>query len=172
VLALPEALFWYRVDATSMLRTRPDGAPDMRRGMRAYTDRVPPVLRSAVLAGITDALALPAARQQAANLRKAADARWDRIKEQRGIIALQAKRLAELRDVAKARLDRIEALRAVVAALRLKVGTGQGAAAPGPTTTAPGAAGGEALRGGTDAPADTAAAAEEQAATPAAPPDG
>jgi len=52
VLALPEPLFWYRMQPDSMLRIRPDLEPDLRRSARAYTELLPPVLRPILQAAV------------------------------------------------------------------------------------------------------------------------
>jgi len=70
VLSLPEPLFWYRVSPGSMLRSRPDPETDMRRGARAYTDRLPPVLRPVLLAALAFASRMEAVQRLAAHERR------------------------------------------------------------------------------------------------------
>jgi GT2 family glycosyltransferase len=128
VLALPEAVFWYRIAPDSMLRTRPDDRPDHRRSLRAYTAPLPPVLRPAVLAALADAMALAGARAQAAAARQAAEARHGRILEQRRMIETQAQRLAELREALQARARRIATLQEELAAQKRMIAALRGAA--------------------------------------------
>jgi hypothetical protein len=108
VLAVPEALYRYRLGAGSITGARADHEPAFRRSLGPFAALLPPVLRPALELGAADARRLAVARIELAQLRTALAA------AEAGRDAAEARQAAEAGRAAAAE----QALDAIAAALR------------------------------------------------------
>jgi O-antigen biosynthesis protein len=69
ILSVPEPLFWYRIAPNSMARGTADRQVDLRRGLRPYAALLPPSVRPALLAAISEADEATLLRREITGLR-------------------------------------------------------------------------------------------------------
>ncbi|WP_137177467.1 glycosyltransferase family A protein [Roseomonas sp. AR75] len=118
VMAVPEALYWYRIGTDSMTGERPDAEPAYRRSLAPFAALLPPALRPALELAEADVRRLAASRQDIARLSAglaAAEARAAEVERRAAEVeaarhaALEAKAAAEAELAALAATLRAEA---------------------------------------------------------------